>query len=438
MINDGAKADNRQPSAFGRALRNVGWLLTGKGIGAVLSLVYLALATRSLGPEKFGEFTLILSIGQAVAALVGFQTWQVVIRFGMPHLKNGRVDALGRLVRFCAALDFAAASIGCVLAWASIRMMGTRLGWSAEVEHEALLFCFVLLLSVRTTAVGVLRLHNRFRTGAIADAVTPLARFGGALVVVLGGASVRGFLIAWAVAEFVTAIAYWSSAHHVAPGLLGRWGAADRAPRENPGLWHFAFATNVDATLNVASKQCVVVLVGLVTGPAMAGGYRLAYQLSQALLRVSEMFSRGIFPEFTRAGTGKTGQELRLLFRQSSRLALAVGTIICVIVPLAGEPILHLIAGKTYVGAYPVLLLLGLASGLEIVGAGFEPVLLGIGRAGLVLRIRVLAVLVLVAGVALLMPGFAASGAAAATLLSAAVALVLMIRAASVAVRRMD
>jgi len=438
VFDDGAKADIRLPSAFGRALRNVGWLLTGKGVGAVLSLFYLALATRSLGPEKFGEFTLILSVGQAVAAVVGFQTWQVVIRFGMPHLKEGRVDALGRLVRFCAVLDFVTASIGCLLAWASIWVMGIRLGWSAEVEHEALLFCLVLLLSVRTTAVGVLRLHDRYRTGAIADAVTPLARFGGALVVVLGGASVRGFLFAWAVAEFATAIAYWSSAHHVAPGLLGRWGAADHAPRENPGLWHFAFATNVDATLNVASKQCVVVLVGFATGPAIAGGYRLAYQLSQALLRVSEMFSRGIFPEFARASTGQTGPELRLLFRQSSRLALVVGAAICIIVPLAGQPMLHLIAGETYVGAYPVLLLLGLASGLEIMAAGFEPVLLGIGRAGLVLRIRGLTVLVLFVGVALLMPGFAASGAAAATVLSAAVALVLMIRTALVMVRRMN
>lgn len=438
MITDGAKAGASAPSAFGRALRNVGWLLTGKGVGAVLSLVYLALATRSLGPVKFGQFALILSIGQAVAALVGFQTWQVVIRFGMPHLKSGRVDALGRLVRFCAALDLLAALIGCALAWAGIFLMSARLGWSPQIVYEAILFCFILLLSVRTTAVGVLRLHDRFRTGAIADAVTPIARFVGALAAVLLGASVRGFLIAWAVAEVVTAIAYWSSAHHVAPGLLGHWKAADRAPRENPGLWHFAFATNVDATLNVASKQCVVVLVGLVTGPAMAGGYRLAYQLSQALLRVSEMFSRAIFPEFTRAGVGETPHELRRLFRQSTRLALSVGAGICVIVPLAGMPMLQLIAGPTYVGAYPVLVLLGLAAGLEIMSVGFEPVLLGLGRAAAVLRIRVVSVLALIAGVALLMPRFGLAGAGTATLLSASVMLALLLRAALIAVRRMD
>ena len=58
------------PTPFGRALRNVGWLLTGKGVGAVLSLVYLALATRSLGVAGFGQFSLVLGTGQAAAALV--------------------------------------------------------------------------------------------------------------------------------------------------------------------------------------------------------------------------------------------------------------------------------------------------------------------------------------------------------------------------------
>ena len=32
-----------------RLLKNIGWLLTGRGLNAVLSIVYLALATRTLG-----------------------------------------------------------------------------------------------------------------------------------------------------------------------------------------------------------------------------------------------------------------------------------------------------------------------------------------------------------------------------------------------------
>ena len=41
-----------------RALTNTGWLMGARGINAVLSLGYLALATRSLGLEGFGNFVL--------------------------------------------------------------------------------------------------------------------------------------------------------------------------------------------------------------------------------------------------------------------------------------------------------------------------------------------------------------------------------------------
>jgi hypothetical protein len=37
-----------------RALTNTGWLMGARGVNAVLSLGYLALATRSLGLEGFG------------------------------------------------------------------------------------------------------------------------------------------------------------------------------------------------------------------------------------------------------------------------------------------------------------------------------------------------------------------------------------------------
>ena len=39
-----------------RVFANMGWLLGGRGFNAVLSLVYLALATRTLGLDGFGAF----------------------------------------------------------------------------------------------------------------------------------------------------------------------------------------------------------------------------------------------------------------------------------------------------------------------------------------------------------------------------------------------
>ena len=424
-----------QPSPFRRTLRNVGWLLTGKGVGAVLSLVYLGLATRTLGLDGFGTFMLILSIGQAVAAMVLFQSWQVVVRFGVPLLSAGDTPALGRLVRFCALLDGVAAVMGCIVVTIVLWILDQRLGWDDAMTRDAVVFCAVLMLSVRSCAIGVLRLYDRFGIGAIAESMTPIARFVGALVVVATGPSVRGFLIAWALAEIVTAVVHWYYVLRIAPALMRGWAGTTRAPADHPGLWQFALLTNVSATLNASSKQIVVVLVGLAPGPAAAGAYRLAFQLSQALAQVAEMFSRGVFPEFARAHGGTTRADLQRLFRQSTRLTVAVGAIICLLVPLAGEPALRLVGGGAYASAYPLVLVLSLAVALDVMGVGFEPVLLGTGRATTAFAIHLAAVLALALSAPILVPRFDALGAALATLVASVVALALLWPAAARAVR---
>lgn len=423
-------------SPFRRALRNVGWLLTGKGLAAVLSIAYLALATRSLGIQTFGLFTLILSTAQAVAAFVGFQTWQIVVRFGMAHREAGREGALGRLIRFCLALDIGGALVGVGIAATALWLMQAHFGWSAHLAREAFAFSVVLLLSVRSTAVGILRLHDRFALGAGADSVTSIVRFVGAAIAVWQHATLTGFLLAWAAAEVLTALGYWIAALGVAPGSMRGWRGTMSTPSENPGIWHFALVTNMNATLNAAGRQFVVVLVGLLTGAAAAGNYRLAYQLSQSLVRLADMFARGVFPEVTRAHASADAAELRTLVRQSARLAVGVGLATCLLVPLLGQPALHLIAGEAYLGAYPVLVLLGLAAGLDIMAVGFEPVLLGTGHAGRALRIRMAATVVLFAGVILLMPKLGVIGAGAASLIASAVALLALVRSAYTLTRR--
>lgn len=424
-----------QSSSFRRALQNVGWLLTGKGVGAVLSLVYLGLATRSLGLERFGQFTLILSAGQAVAGFISFQSWQIVVRYGVALLGEDQRQALGRLTRFCALLDVCAALVGCVVAAVVIALLGPHLGWSSELRHEALLFCWVLVLSTRSTPVGILRLHDRFSVGAAADAATPIARFVGAIAAVLSGATVSGFLMAWAIAEVVTAVVYWAAAIRTDRSVIGPIRGAAAVPGEYPGFWHFAWTVNVNATLDTGSKQLLIVLVGVIAGQAAAGAYRLAFQLSQALARLGDMFSRAIFPEFTRAHESGSADRLQKLFRQATRFTVTTGAVICVLAPILGQPILKLVGGNAFKGAYPILVLLSLATALDVMSVGFEPMLLGTGRSREIFRIRLVAVIALFAIAIVAMTQFGAIGAAGATLVSSVLALTGLVVSARRAVR---
>src|SRR5687767_3127885 len=87
------------------ALLNFGWILSGRGVAAVLSLVYLGIITRTLGPAGFGQFALVSSAAQTITAIVGFQTWQIIVTYGMKHLRDRDAPALARLLKAVLTLD---------------------------------------------------------------------------------------------------------------------------------------------------------------------------------------------------------------------------------------------------------------------------------------------------------------------------------------------
>lgn len=434
----GKAAPSPRSGTLARILENAGWLLAGKGVGGLLSLVYLAIATRTLGAQGFGQFALILGAAQALGALAGFQTWQIVVRFGMEHLQKGDEAKLRDVLGFSLLLDFGGALVGCLVAYLIVEPMGGYFGWSQGLRDQALLFAFAMLLSIRSTAMGVLRLYDRFRTGAVADAVIPVVRLVGALVVLASGPSVAAFLLAWAAAEVAAAAVSWWLAARTAGGLLSlrHIPPVRRVLRDNPGFVRFAAVTNFSSSLGTVSKQLATVIVGLFAGEVAAGHYRLAYQLGQSLAKVSDLLSRAMYSELTRVHVGSAADNLAKLFRSTVRFSIVGAAAIVGLLLLIGKPALLLVAGPEFAAAYPLLLILGAAAALDLGGVSFEPALLATDKAGLALKLRLLVTILLVALLVLLLPPLDVMGAAIATFAAAFAGLLLFGVAAWRAVHR--
>jgi O-antigen/teichoic acid export membrane protein len=419
-------------SGFARILANTGWLLGGKGVGALLSIVYLAIATRTLGVADFGRFALVLSAAQAIKTLVSFESWQIIVRYGQEHLKA--VDAaegghaLNRLARFCILIDLASAIVGCALAAVLTLAFGPMMDLSRDMAIDSILFCAVMLLTIRSTPMGILRLFDRFDAGALAETMVPIGRMIGALAVLATGPSIAGFLLAWAGAELLCAISYWWLALRAGKGRMGSWRAGRTldARTENPGLVGFLTATNLQVTLSSMGQQVAVLFIGIFVGPTGAGLYRLANQLSTSLTKISGLLSRSIFVELARTHSHEGTEELRTLFRRTNRLALVAGGVIILLILAIGHPLLGLIAGKDFLPAYPLLLVLGVAASIELVGVSYRPLLMATDGARLSLRITFIATLLMFALLAILLPLYDTIGAAFASLASSIVAVVMM------------
>lgn len=419
-------------SGFARILANTGWLLGGKGVGAILSIVYLAIVTRTLGVADFGRFALILSAAQAVKTLVSFESWQIIVRYGQEHLKADDTaeggHALNRLARFCILIDLASAIAGCALAAVLTLIFGPMMDLSHDMAMDAVLFCAVMLLTIRSTPMGLLRLFDRFDAGALAETMVPIGRMIGALAVLAIGPSIAGFLAAWAGAELLCAISYWWLAWRAGKGRMGSWRAGRTldARTENPGIVGFLTATNLQVTLSSMGQQVAVLFIGVFVGPTGAGLYRLANQLSGSLTKISSLLSRSIFVELARTSSHAGAAELRTLFRRTNRLALIAGGVIILLILAIGHPLLALIAGEDFLPAYPLLLVLGVAASIDLVGVSYRPLLMATDGARLSLRITFITTLLMFALLAVLLPLYDTIGAAFANLASSIVAFVMM------------
>jgi len=397
-----------------RIVRNLLWLVSGKGVAAILSLVYLGVATRTLGVVDFGRFALILSMGGAIALFAQFDCWRVVMRFGAAHLHAGEQEALGRLTAACRLFDVIGFLIGAAVALVATVLL-VRFGqWDRETARDALLYCLAILGAVRSTPMGLLRLHHRFDLSTYAETMVPLARMAGTVAALLLRPDVTGFLIAWAVSELASAVAFWWFAWRVdGPALAWRHSLAFRRTlREEKGLLPFLGVTNLGTSVGGLTSQAPVLLLGGFTGPAAAGLFRLAFQLSRALAKISTLISRSTYAELNHVRATGGHEALRKLLRKTDRIALIAGIALLLIVALLGKPILWLIAGSEFAGAYPILLVLGLASAIEFIGINYEPALLAATSGIGVLKLRLAGAAIQLALLAALLPPMGAMGAA--------------------------
>lgn len=370
-----------------RALTNTGWLMGARGVNGVLSLAYLALATRSLGLAGFGQFILCVTFGQALVGFASFQTWQAIVRWGQK--KQDLPDATG----FALALDGVTIAVGITVAALILGFAGDWLPLPQELRPAAFGFTVVALLSIRSTPTGILRLHDRYARAATADSTTSIVRVIGASIVALVDPTITGFLLVWGAGEVATAAMYWALARKTQP-IFWKNISLTRIPGREKGAWNFVVGTALSAMVVIASRQLLVLLVGALGGAAIAGIYRVAMQVGEGLLKLAQALLKATYPELVRSP-----EVAREIAGRIIRIAVITGIASIALALFAGRWIIGIIAGEDFLSAYTPMILLAAAAAVELVGASLEALLVARGKAITNFLLRVIPTLI---GLALL------------------------------------
>lgn len=403
---------NKTPLA--RIREHISWIASGKGVGGLLSLIYLGILTRTLGPTQFGSFALILSSVLIIQMLPNCNVWQIVVKYGHQHVKAGNHDALGRLIRLCTMIDLGSALASVVITGLVLVFGRTALAMDDGLAWVTFGYAVVFLFSLRNVPRGILRLTNSFSLIFLGDGVPSLIKFAGALLALAIGPSIATFLLIWAISEMVGTIVFWWYAYRIYHRHFGPFRSRDwpRAWRENDGLPSLVMATNISETAYGAAQQLPILLVGSYAGTAGAGLFRLANQLTAALAQISGLINLAGYTEMANIYAEGGIRHVKAVFYRLSLVSAGIASAIVAVVILLGKPIILLMSGPAFAGAYPFLLLLGFAAAAQVLGANCEPMLMSAGRSKTLITLRLASGFALIGLLLSLLPTMGAIGAA--------------------------
>ncbi|WP_207477029.1 lipopolysaccharide biosynthesis protein [Arenibaculum pallidiluteum] len=382
-----------QPAGMlGRALRNVGLLLSSKVLTGVMQLATFAVIARGLGPVEFGYFALLQTHVQFLSGFATVQSNQAVIHYGVKHLGAEDLPAFQAVLKAGSLMDVAGAVLAMLLAVALAPAVAGFLEWDERIVFYAQCFAPLALANAIATPKGMLRLFGRFDLLARHVVVTPAVRLVGSAVAFLLEAPLGGYLVVWFVAGYAgAAVAIWMAWRQAAGKelLAGFTRDLRGLSRPNPGIWRFMAISNVHSTLALVPNYVSVFLVGGLVGPAAAGLYKVAREIGTGLGKPVDLLNQAIYPDLTRLAAARDWRSLGRIAVRSGMMAGAVGAALFLVIVLAGDWVVGLLFGAEFVAATPVLTLLMLSTAISVTVFAAEPVLYALGRPGVLLGLSV-------------------------------------------------
>jgi len=386
-----------QPTTMRRILGNLGLLLRGRGIAAIMLLAATALMARALGPAEFGLVVLTHTYVVVVRGLLNVKQYMAIVRWGVPALDAGDTTAVRRLVSICWRLDNLSCIAATAAAFVLAPLIGPYIGMDENQVSMLTIYSLVLLTTGNRTAVGILRLFDKFDILGRKETIGPGIQLLGVTIAWWLQSPMSVFIgvyaFAFAIQELYL-VYYGRREYHKQIAQPAEEEQSERAKvSEFPGLRQFLWITYWQSNVDMIPKHGSIMLAGILLGPSDAGLLRLARQFSTMLSKPAALIRQVIFPDLTRIWNQGSLDFGKIVFRTSA-LAGSLGLLFVVAGYFWGELLLDSFVGESFVAAAPVLTLLLLASTFDLTAASLRSAAYTIGHASKVLRLYALSAVI--------------------------------------------
>lgn len=379
-----------------RVLSNLVYLARGRGVAAVMLLGSTTLMARALGPTEFGLVVLMHAYVLLIRGLVDFQSFEAVVRYGVPMHDTGDIKGLSRLMQICQRVDRRVGLVSTLLALILAPLIGPLLGMDHGHVVLMTIYSLILLSSGNGSANGTLRLFDQFDALGRQMIIAPAMRFVGitfawwldgsmpTFVAILGLAFVaENLYLSWrGKLEFRKRI----------DNALGDKLTGKASMAEFSGLRRFLWVTYWQSNMDLVPKHVSTMLAGYLLGPAAAGLFRLARELSSPLTKPAFLIRQVVFLDLTRSAH-QDNASFNVIAYRTALIGAGFGLLFVMVSYFLGERFLSAVIGSEFVAAAPVLTLLLLAATFEIISSSLRSAAYALDRAGRVLRLYVISVI---------------------------------------------
>jgi O-antigen/teichoic acid export membrane protein len=364
---------------FRSLLKNSSYLAISRVVALVASLATVSFAAHALGLLLFGALILITSYAKAVSGIAKFQSWQLIVRYGARAV-HGEVDDFKTSTGFAFALDAVSGIGGMLVAVAVLPFIAQWVGIAADQLWLAMLYCTLLPTMGAATPSGVLRALDRFDLISWQSTATPISRVVLVIAAYFAHAPFGAYVAAWYLTDLGGDLYLWFLAWRELRrrGLLEGIRPTLR-PETLPGAWRFAIHVNLNASVVAAWGPIARVVVGGLLGPAGAALFRVASSLSDSASKPADLLAKAFYPEVVRMDL-TTKKPWKLMLRGTA-LASAVALLAILILLVGGEPLISLLFGKAFLGAYEAMVILMLVPLLSVFSFPLPPMLYALDRA---------------------------------------------------------
>lgn len=404
-------------------------LLSGSMAVAVVMALSTIIAAKALGPEAFGVFALVLTIGRLCERLIRFESWQPLIRFGTQPGVEGDPQIMAKLFLLGLLLDIGGAMLAAMVMLAVGFAILPFIGLQPSHFYLLLIFAPAIALNIRGVSTAALRMAGRFKLLAyfqIFAATLRLALVGVAWAL---NAPLGIFLAIWTIAQmidtamfsFLAALALKSLgvSNPLRAGVKGLIG-------QFPGFMGFAWSTSASSALRTLTHEADTLLVGALAGPTSAGSYHIAKRFAKVAQQVAAHVQTVIYPDLSRMWARKRFDDVRAVKTRVQLALCAIGIAIITGTVIFGENGVTWVFGDGFDLVYPLLVTQLVAVTLVMTGAPTRSTMLAMNRPGMVLTIALVATLTFFATAVTVIPFAGAIGANYAHIAFAGLTLILL------------